>query len=373
MRWMVLGLAMAAGAQAQWTVQESHTTASLRGIHYVDNGVAWASGTGGTVLRTVDMGKTWTKCVVPEGAEKLDFRGVQAFDAQTAIVMSSGTGEASRLYKTVDGCETWKLVATDPDQDGFWDTLHMTDRHHGWLLGDPVDHRFVVEETVEDGERWPGLLVPHVRHNISGQPPDETGGRGAFAASNSSLTTPLHWKDRVDPCRYSLAWFGTGGPGGAKVYRLESVQPQCSDWGMRSWKGAEVPLAGNDASSGVFSIAALNYKTLVAVGGSYQKPNVAEGTAAFSTDGGVTWNAALHSPGGYRSAVAYDETDKAWITVGPNGTDVSFDDGRNWRALRPTSGEAADADKGWNALSLPFVVGEKGRIGILRDGMVVRP
>src|SRR3979409_871333 len=31
--------------QAQWDIEESHTTASLRGIHNVGGGVAWASGT----------------------------------------------------------------------------------------------------------------------------------------------------------------------------------------------------------------------------------------------------------------------------------------------------------------------------------------
>ena len=53
--------------------------------------------------------------------------------------------------------------------------------------------------------------------------------------------------------------------------------------------------------------------------------------------------------------------------MGPNGTDVSDDDGRNWRPLKPGPGDAPDVDQHWNALSLPFVVGPKGRIGILRD------
>jgi hypothetical protein len=52
--------------------------------------------------------------------------------------------------------------------------------------------------------------------------------------------------------------------------------------------------------------------------------------------------------------------------VGPNGTDISTDDGRDWRALHPAGDDAADADRRWNALSLPFVVGPKGRIGKLR-------
>ena len=64
--------------------------------------------------------------------------------------------------------------------------------------------------------------------------------------------------------------------------------------------------------------------------------------------------------------MAYDATTKTWITVGPNGTDISTDDGRNWRALRPSASEAPDTDQHWNALSLPFVVGPHGRIGKLR-------
>jgi hypothetical protein len=91
------------------------------------------------------------------------------------------------------------------------------------------------------------------------------------------------------------------------------------------------------------------------------------GTAAFSDgDGGWTWTASTTPPHGYRSAVAYDASTSTWITVGPNGTDISTDDGRNWRALQPSPDEAADTAQHWNALSLPFVVGPHGRIGILR-------
>jgi hypothetical protein len=66
-----------------------------------------------------------------------------------------------------------------------------------------------------------------------------------------------------------------------------------------------------------------------------------------------------------RTSVAYDPQQKLWITVGPNGTDISHDDGKNWTALKPTAKDPPDADKNWNALSLPFVVGPHGRIGKL--------
>lgn len=112
----------------------------------------------------------------------------------------------------------------------------------------------------------------------------------------------------------------------------------------------------------------------MAVGGDYIKPDDAADSAAFSTDGGDHWTPAQTPPHGYRSAVAYDPTTRTWITVGPNGTDISTDDGKNWHALHPdpTLHEASDADRNWNALSLPFVVGPHGRIGKLDEPALKR-
>ena len=97
-----------------------------------------------------------------------------------------------------------------------------------------------------------------------------------------------------------------------------------------------------------------------------ETPNDRIGTAAYSLNGGMTWKPAQTPPHGYRSSVASNTKSKTWITVGPNGTDISRDDGKNWTALKPTAQDPPDADKNWNALSLPFVVGPKGRIGKLR-------
>jgi hypothetical protein len=129
-------------------------------------------------------------------------------------------------------------------------------------------------------------------------------------------------------------------------------------------------------SSGIFSLTfdvivsnhSYSIKHGIAVGGDYLKPNDSARTAAFTTDGGKTWQAATTPPHGYRSAVAYDPTTRTWITVGPNGTDISTDDGRNWHPLHPTNHDAPDADQHWNALSLPYAVGPHGRIGILHRG-----
>jgi photosystem II stability/assembly factor-like uncharacterized protein len=350
-------LAGAACAQAQWQMLTSNTTADLRGIHNVGNGVAWASGTNGTVLRTEDGGYVWQTCAVPPGAEKLDFRGVQGFDANTAIVMSSGKGDLSRLYKTMDGCRSWKLVFTNPDPDGFWDAVILnrfdTD---GYLLGDPVKGSFRYWITNDKGitwqSTWEDLHGKRTPWKGLGALPQE----GAFAASNSALL--------VDE-RYAVG-FVTGGPGGARLFLGDDI-----DDGSR-FHAVNLPLRTGSTTSGAYSIESRDYDGLVVVGGDYLKSDDLSGTAAYSHDGGEHWLPAQTPPHGYRSSVAYDEKVKTWITVGPNGTDVSTDDGKNWRAVRPNAAlhEAPDADRNWNALSLPYVVGPKGRIGKLDEAVI---
>jgi len=346
-----------AGARAQdvtsgpWVMQSSGTKAGLRGIHAVGGGVAWASGTNGTVLRTEDSGYMWQSCAMPPGAEKLDFRGIWAWDADTAIVMSSGPGDLSRLYKTTDGCSHWTLLYTNPDKDGFWDAIAFTDRNRGFILGDPVNGRFVLFFTLDQGKTWGRVNIKDL----------DTGNAkiGAFAASNSAMTLTYA----------SLPMFGTSGPGGPWLYVPDSVctsltarqnPAACFDGSLRFEK-ERLPMAGDSASGGIFSLAVDSDVTkLVAVGGDYGRPNEVTGTAAAT----IPWmleprratTAAERPPHGYRSAVAWDPDAKAWIAVGTNGSDVSYDDGKTWSALD---------DGKWNALSLPWVVGPEGRIAKL--------
>src|SRR5262252_6996125 len=101
---VILFLAAVASA-THWNIQQSGGTASLRGVSAVDNNVAWASGSGSTVLRTSDGGVTWKTLTVT--TDKLDFRDVDAIDARTAYVLSIGNGPSSRIYKTIDAGEHW--------------------------------------------------------------------------------------------------------------------------------------------------------------------------------------------------------------------------------------------------------------------------
>ena len=394
-----------------WQMQESDTTAGLRGIDSVDGTVAWASGTSGTVLKTIDGGAHWTKCAIPDAATDgvtLDFRGVQAWDAKTAIVMASGPGDKSRLYKTTDGCRTWALMLKNTDPDGFYDFFTFWDRKHGFLLGDPVlrmrvrnepnpleyhagytpppfvertskHRRFLTLSTIDGGRNWA------IWGTGRGFGTEDVALDGvAFAASNSSAFVPFQALPNCRPvpeCATSRSWIGVGGKGGARILMgFSNMTDVClgpkdkwTDELRFAWsKGLPVPLAGGTDSSGVFSVGFRvevipieqfpdkivpngrgDYKHGIAVGGDYAKPNDPIGTAAWSTDSGGTWTASITPPHGYRSSVQWSESLRAWITVGTNGSDISRDDGKTWQPL----------DTGnWNALSLPFVVGPNVRI-----------
>lgn len=332
-------------ASGPWVMERSGTTAGLRGIHAAGPGVAWVSGTRGTILRTEDGGYEWQICAVPPGAEKLDFRGVWAWDANTAIVMSSGTGDQSRLYKTTDGCAKWKLVATNKDKAGFWDSIAMWTPSDGFLAGDPVGgHPFLGEVTSYWG---PGEFTDNALYGLAALK-----GEGAFAASNSCIVLgPFRTSDGTS----RDVWFATGGASGSRVihYRhFNGGEPE-----RVSMEISEIPVFPKGQAAGIFSIASAgDERHLIAVGGDYTKPNESAGTAAWSADGGQTWTAATKPPHGFRSAVAWDADAKAWIAVGTNGSDISYNDGKTWLPL----------DNGnWNARSLPWVVGPDGRIAKL--------
>jgi photosystem II stability/assembly factor-like uncharacterized protein len=319
-------------AQSAWRLEASGTEASLRGIHAVNSNLAWASGSGGTILRTLDGGRHWSACATPRDGAKLDFRAVWAWSARDAIILSSGPGTLSRIYRTTDGCRHWKRMATNADPRGFWDAMVFVSRRKGFVLGDPVDGRFVLLSTGNGGRTWKRSGAPGLRAQDSAS--------GAFAASNTSLLAR----------RRGPMFFGAGG---AWVYR----QTPPHGGHHRSWTATQAPMAHQGPAAGIFSLG-YHAHTIIAVGGDYTRPAEPSGTAAWSHDGGKHWTAARTPPHGYRSAVAWNATEQAWIAAGTNGSDISLDGGQDWQPLGNGS---------WNALSLPFAVGPEGRIGKLNS------
>jgi photosystem II stability/assembly factor-like uncharacterized protein len=307
-------LVCASVAHAQWQQQTINSKADFRGLCAVSANVAWVSGTHGTYARTTDGGKNWKVGTVPEAA-KLDFRDVKAFGQNTAYLLSAGPGEASRIYKTIDGGQTWALQFKNPDPRAFYDALAFWNEMNGIALGDPVNSRFELMATNNGGRNWTSLggERPHRYPKVSrASLPPALPGEGAFAASGTCLVT-VGGGD---------VWFGTGGAQVARIFHSKN-----RGW---DWTVTPTPVAAGTQSAGIFSIGFRDATHGMIVGGDYKKPNETVATAAITADRGQTWTL-LDRKLPYRSAIAW--ASDRWVAVGTSGSNSSRDNGATWIEL----------------------------------------
>ena len=315
-------------AFAQWQAQTIDTQSDFRGLCVVSRKVAWVSGTKGTYARTTDGGKNWSVGTVP-GAEKLDFRDVEAFGETTAYLLSAGPGDASRIYKTVDGGKTWAMQFQSADPAAFFDAIAFWDEKNGLALGDPVNGQFQMIVTKDGGANWKPLAAKSLPPALSGE--------GAFAASGTCLVT--HGDKDV--------WFATGGAKTARVFHSK-------DRGL-NWEVSDTPIIAGVESAGIFSIAFRDKDHGMIVGGDYRKPNDIGATAATSADGGKTWTG-LDKRLPFCSAVAWAKD--RWVAVGTSGSHVSQDNGTTWKQLDQENYNSV----GFTSTGEGWAVGPKGRI-----------
>ena len=190
--------------------QRSGTTNRLQAISPVDGKIAWASGTGGTYTITTDGGRTWTAGVVP-GAETLEFRDVEALSANVAYLLSAGPGDASRIYKTVDGGKHWTLQFKNRNPGAFYDCFSFWDEGRGVAMSDAVNGVFPVIRT-GNGSTWTniGRRLPRPRRvkrpsrpAEPASPPRATTTRGSRPAARTrpAFSPPPTAESRGGPTR----------------------------------------------------------------------------------------------------------------------------------------------------------------------------
>jgi photosystem II stability/assembly factor-like uncharacterized protein len=320
---LVLAFALPAAAAAdhrtpQWVPVPTGSDQQYRGLDAVDKRVAWVGGSAGEVLRTTDGGATWQD-VSPPGSAGLLFRDVEAQSAHRASVLSIGTGDASRIYTTIDGGRNWRLAFVNDDPNAFYDCMDFfAGGRRGLALSDPVDGKFRIAATDDWGRSW------HVLPN-DGMPP-AVAGEFAFAASGTCLVTS-GGRD---------AWFGSGG-GASRAFHSR-------DGGL-TWTvtAALIPAA---EAGGVFSLAFRNPREGVMVGGDFTAPENGADASGFTRDGGSSWSAG-GDLAGYRSGVDWVTFARATlIAVGPTGSDVSYDGARSWTAFDTAPYDAVDCAPG---------------------------
>ncbi len=307
------------------------TKTSIRGLSVVDDRIIWVSGSNGTVGKSIDGGKTW-KWHVVKGFEKREFRDIEAFDATTAIVIA--IAEPANILKTVDGGETWKVVYENKTPGMFLDAMEFWNEQSGIVIGDPIDGKFFITRTFDEGNTWTDIPFQNR--------PAADSGEACFAASGTNIRA----LDRDEACFVS----------GGKRSRL-------------FWKGTpiDLPIVQGAESTGANSIAVRDRKKLkkslhfVVVGGDFAKDTAVANNCFVTSDGGKTWKAPMKPPQGYRSCVEYI-TDKKMITCGTSGVDVSSDGGMNWLFVTKQGFHVCRKAKDGNAV---YLAGGNGRVAKL--------
>jgi photosystem II stability/assembly factor-like uncharacterized protein len=299
----------ATGHAPSWRLSDTGVTARFRGLAPVSDRVAWVAGSAGTILRTVDGGRSWAS-VGPAAAAELQFRDIEAFDATHAVALTIGEGTDSRLYATSDGGRHWTETFRNDDPAAFYDCVTFLDRRHGLALSDPVAGKFRILATSDGGRSW------RVRPTTG--MPEALTGEFAFAASGTCLVSAA-----------GRAYFATGGGATARIFTSRD--------GGRSWTVTDTPIPSGP-SAGIYSLAIKSPGQGIAVGGDYAAPTAAPAGAAYLR--GHTWTVARTVPGEYRSGAAWLGHGPTALAVGPTGSDISYDGGRTWKPFDTGSFDA---------------------------------
>ena len=296
----------------EFTDLATNIQSSFRGLDSYKNQAIWVSGSNGQVGRYLLSSKTWQWTQV-KGYEKFDFRDIVAFSAKEAVVVSAGSPAV--ILRTTDAGKNWKEVYRNDDPAIFLDDMEFTGKH-GYILGDPIGGQFQLLESKNKGKTWKDVTeeIPLIAEE----------GEAAFAASGSSMQMLNDW-----------LYIGTGGKVASLMKRnLKQNRLDVQD----------APIWSGENGTGIFSIAFLNQRVGVVVGGNYMDDKNNSNNILLTKNGGLSWEKPITPVFGYRSCVKYID-ENTLIATGTSGTDLSLDGGMNWKKISDASFNVIEVSK----------------------------
>lgn len=277
---------------------------SVRGVHVVNDSVAWITGVNGFFGKTEDKGKNWTFGTIST-KHATDYRSIYAFDKNTAIAV--GIGSPGVIYKTNDGGIHWKLVYFNADTNMFLDGIKFQNNLQGVVVGDPIGGYVFILETFDQGENW--IETPKTPAMVQ---------EGAFAASNSSIGV------------YGNGGyvFGFGSPASTRIlnYNNRKLNDHFHTYTVPFFKGEACGIYALDVKP--------NKGWVVAVGGSYLETEREDSCSYISFDFGQTFKPLPSHVGGYRSCVQFiPKTDYGILVASYKSMWISHNLGKQWTDL----------------------------------------
>ena len=312
---------------------------SFRGLCVLDDKVIWVSGSRGCVARSIDGGITFDLMSIP-GYDSTQFRDIEAFDQNTAIVMSSGSPGV--ILKTYNGGLNWIKVFEDKRPNIFLDAMDFWNPEEGMVIGDPLDERFVLFRTSDGGNTWHAVDTSMRPWAIPGE--------SLFAASGTCF--------RCMP-KHSIG-FVTGGS--KSYFHWLQIDKKYQRFELKS-------MPSGSPSCGAFSFD-YNKRNIVIVGGDYSKDTLRTKQAIYSynySENGLELLNLKPFYSNYRSCITLSENGN-FYTCGTKGIDRNHVD----KTTTISSNKTIVNLLSWNVIQkakkgkILVVAGNKGMIGLMK-------
>lgn len=301
---------------------------SIRGMAVPNKNTIWASGSKGSIAKSVNGGSEFEWLQV-KGYESRDFRSIHAWDDKEAIIVA--VAAPALILKTKDGGATWYKVYENSDTLMFLDAIHFKDSSNGLVVGDPINNQIFLLSSNDKGENWNEVPTSYFKTPLEK-------GEAFFASSGSNIA------------QLSKADFLVSG-------------------GLRSrlWINGEainIPIIQGGKTTGANSMAiSPNGNNLMIVGGDFMKDTSrlqnAVGLKQLLRKSKWVISRSLGHPNGYRSGVEYI-TDSILIACGTTGVDISINQGKSWELISTESFHVVRKQPNTKAV---FLAGAGGRIG----------
>jgi hypothetical protein len=314
------------GAQNPIKILTSKKGVSLRGMSIPSKNVIWASGSKGSVVKSVNGGESFEWLQV-KGYETRDFRAIHAWDDKEVLIVA--VAAPAVILKSLDGGINWHKVYENADTSMFLDAVKFKNDKEGVVIGDPINDTIFLLNTKDKGEHWnkmnPGFWKSKLKE-----------GEAFFASSNSNIVFLQNTPVFVSGGKTSRMWVD----------------------------GQAMPLLMMEGgkSTGANSIAiSPNKNKMIIVGGDFMRDTVSfDAARAFNKYGkNFQINTAFSMPHGYRSSVNFIDNELV-VACGTSGVDISKDAGKNWILISNQSFHVAQHQPNTKAT---FFAGSGGNIG----------